>query len=133
MFETDPRTKMEKNNDAKRRREVAKMSLAAAVKGRKVQNDGKHSIDEKSIAIKKPEVSVTKESYLSSSRRGDRKWSKASIANRKLDDVDFGWSNAAAAKVDCTITGLLYDLRYLSTSMLSHYDRCNDLRVLHRC
>ncbi|GJR85532.1 hypothetical protein Tco_0209543 [Tanacetum coccineum] len=27
------------------------------------------------------------------------------IANRKLGDVDFSWSNAAAAKVDCTITG----------------------------
>ncbi|GJV50361.1 hypothetical protein Tco_1440573, partial [Tanacetum coccineum] len=36
------------------------------VQDQQVQNDGKHSIDEKLIAVKKPEVSEIKDSYLSS-------------------------------------------------------------------
>ncbi|GKB18866.1 hypothetical protein Tco_0852789, partial [Tanacetum coccineum] len=70
-----------------------------ALPDQQVQNDGNHSIDEKTIAIKKLEVSEIKESYL-----------PPRIANRKLGNVDFGWSNTAAAKADCTINGLLYDL-----------------------
>ncbi|GKB74243.1 hypothetical protein Tco_0935655 [Tanacetum coccineum] len=72
---------------------------------RQVQNDGKHGIDEKLIAVKKPKVSEIKDSYLLSR-----------IANRKLGNVDFGWSNTAAAKADCTINGLLYDLRSWATN-----------------
>nr|GEX45841.1 hypothetical protein [Tanacetum cinerariifolium] len=50
-----------------------------------VQNDGNHSIDEKSITIKKLEVFEIKESYLLPSRRGGRKWLKASETGAQVE------------------------------------------------
>nr|GEW31289.1 hypothetical protein [Tanacetum cinerariifolium]GEW40337.1 hypothetical protein [Tanacetum cinerariifolium]GEW40633.1 hypothetical protein [Tanacetum cinerariifolium] len=69
--------------------------------GNQVQNDGNHSIDEKMIVIKKLKVSEIKESYL---------------PPRMIGNVDFGWSNTSVAKADCTINGLLDDLRSWATN-----------------